>query len=563
MGQTNTRTAADWLAKVLADAGTTHVFFVDAILRKMLVKLAGVGVQQVLAHTEQAAAYMADGYARVKRSPGVCLAQSVGAANLASSLQDAWLAQSPVLALTGRKVTAAQHRNAYQEIDHDPLFAPVTKFSAHVDAAEHLPRLLQQAWRSAVTGTPRPVHLDLAGLQAEFVQDGLVPSDERIDPALVRSPPHRPVPTGPEIGKAVDAIRSAKRIAILAGTGAMWSSAGAEIEKLAGILKAPVATSHGGRGIIATKHPLSIGVMGHYSPPPTNEIVYQADLIIMIGFQAGDLSTDFWRVPAAETQIVQIDIDPLEIGRSYSNTIGIMGDPKATVALLLEKLSSGLLRDGAYAEEAAQRFAAWQASMRALRASNERPIRVERLCAEIERAMPANAILVSDTGNSAIWTSQMIDIGSGQTYLRAAGSLGWALPAAIGAKCAAPDRPVICFAGDGAVFYHIAELETAKRRNLPLVLVINNNSGLGQCWPGVSKLQSGNTFKVSDLITFADSDFSKVATGLGVKSIRVQDPERIAPALAEALAADEPVVIDVVTSFEGQPPAAWSPPAKE
>ncbi|MGE8944078.1 thiamine pyrophosphate-binding protein [Leptospira interrogans] len=561
MVQSNTKTAADWLAKVLADAGTTHVFFVDAILRKMLVKLAGVGVQQVLAHTEQAAAYMADGYARVKRSPGVCLAQSVGAANQASSLQDAWLAQSPVLALSGRKVTAAQHRNAYQEIYHDPLFAPVTKFSAHVDAADHLPRLLQQAWRSAVTGTPRPVHLDLAGLQAEFVQDGLVPSNERIDPALVQCPPYRPIPTGPEIGKAIDAIRSAKRIAILAGTGAMWSSAGDEVLELAEILKAPVTTSHGGRGIIPTKHPLSIGVMGHYAPPPTNEIVYQADLVLMIGFQAGDLSTDFWRVPASETQVVQIDIDPLEIGRSYSNTIGLAGDPKATVALLLEKLS-GLSRDGSYAEDATRKFAAWQESMHALRSSNERPIRVERLCAEIERAMPSDAILVADTGNSAVWTSQLIDIGPKQTYLRAAGSLGWALPAAIGAKCAAPDRPVICFAGDGAIYYHIAELETAKRRNIPFVLVANNNSGLGQCWPGVSKLQSKDTCKVGDIITFTETDFSAVARGFGVKAIRVEDPDRIGSALAEALAAGEPVVVDVVTSFEGQPPLAWSPPAK-
>lgn len=554
-------TAAEWLARALAAAGTSHVFFVDAIFRKVLIKLEKLGIQQVLTHTEQSAAYMADGYARIKRSPGVCFAQSVGAANLASSLQDAWLGQVPVLAITGRKRTAVQNRNAYQEIPHAPLFAPVTKFSAQVDASDHLQHNVQQAWRAAVTGTPRPVHIDVAGLQGEFVQDGPATPGLDLDPKLFRSPPYRPVPSAGEITEAVDAIRSAKRIAILAGSGATWSDAGPEVLALAQLLKAPVGTSHGGRGIIPTRHPLSIGVMGHYAAPPTNKIVHNADLVLLIGFQAGDLSTDYWRTPAIGTKIIQCDIDPLEIGRNYPNTIGLCGDPKATLSQLIGQLTN-VNADGTYATEAEREVNAWRESLQPLLTSDERPIRVERLCAEIERALPANAILVADTGNSAVWTSQMIEIGEGQTYLRAAGSLGWALPAAIGAKCAAPDRPVVCFAGDGALYYHVAELETAKRRNIPLVLVVNNNSGLGQCWPGISTLQSADSCRdVSDLITFEHTDFATVARGLGVKAVRIEDPNHLAAALAEAFAANEPYVIDVVTSFEGQPPVAWSPPA--
>src|SRR5947208_7537708 len=147
---------AEWLARALAGTGMSHVFFVESVMRRTLLQLSDLGVKPVLAHSEKAAAYMADGYARVAGRPGVCMAQSVGAANLASGLQDAYLGRSPVIAMTGHKQPSMQHRNAYQEIPHLPLFSAVTKFSARVDAALDLPRLMRQAWREAMTGTPRP-----------------------------------------------------------------------------------------------------------------------------------------------------------------------------------------------------------------------------------------------------------------------------------------------------------------------------------------------------------------------------------------------------------------------
>ena len=146
-------TGAEWLARTLHGNGVSHVFWVDAVLRRTLIELGVLGVERVLAHTEKAAAYMADGYARIAGRPGMCFAQSVGAANLAAGLQDAYLGRSPVIALTGRKAPAHQHRNAYQEIAHAPLFSAVTKFAAEVDQASDLPRLFAQAWRSTLTGT--------------------------------------------------------------------------------------------------------------------------------------------------------------------------------------------------------------------------------------------------------------------------------------------------------------------------------------------------------------------------------------------------------------------------
>ena len=164
------------------------------MLRRTLIELGALGVRRVLGHSEKAVAYMADGYARIAGRPGVCFAQSVGAANLASGLQDAYLGRVPVIAMTGHKPPSMQHRNAYQEIPHAPLFAPVTKFSARVDQASDLPRLMRLAWREAMTGTPRPAHLDLNGLQAEVIENGQVSEIPAAEPVFQMTlPPHRPL----------------------------------------------------------------------------------------------------------------------------------------------------------------------------------------------------------------------------------------------------------------------------------------------------------------------------------------------------------------------------------
>src|SRR5215469_2889443 len=327
---------AEWLAQALAGTGMTHVFFVESVLRRTLLALGDLGVTPVLAHSEKAAAYMADGYARIRRRPGVCMAQSVGAANLASGLQDAWLGRTPVIALTGRKEPSFQHRNAYQEIAHAPLFAAVTKFSTPVDTTAELPRLLRHAWRAALAETPRPTHLDFCGLQGDVIELGQTTEPPVIDPETRRIPAHRPVGDAADIERAAAALTAARRVAIVAGDGAAASQAGPEVLALAEALQAPVATTLGARGIIPTWHRLSAGVAGSYSAPPANRVVHSAELVLFIGCDTGDQVTLNWTIPAYSTSIVQIEADPLEIGRSYPDTTGIAGDPKANLARLVE-----------------------------------------------------------------------------------------------------------------------------------------------------------------------------------------------------------------------------------
>ena len=551
-------TGAEFLARSLAANGTTHVFFIDAVLRRTLIELGTLGVQRVLGHSEKGVAYMADGYARIAARPGVCFAQSVGAFNLAAGLQDAYLGRVPVIAMTGRKQPGMQHRNAYQELPHTPMFAPTTKFSAFVENAADLPRLMRQAWRESVTGIPRPAHLDLNGLQAEVIETTLVHEAPVAEPVFQMSvPPYRPVAADDEVDRIARILLAARKVVIVAGEGAMASGAGAELLAVAEALAAPVATSLGARGIIPTLHRLSIGCAGNYAAPPANQIVHEAELVFFVGCETGDQVTHTWRIPAIDTRCVQIDLDPTEIGRSYPNTTGAMGDPKATLAKLLVALGKPA-RDTGFADRAAGIMAAWRESRLPLLHSDAVPIYPDRLCAEITRALPHDGILVADTGYSSIWTSSLVELnGAGQTYLRAAGSLGWSFPAALGAKCAAPHRKVVCWSGDGAIYYHLTELETAKRRGIAITLIINNNSGFGQGWPNIQRQQGNKPGDVRDLVRFGPTNFADVARMFGLRGIRVEDPSQLAPALREAMASDETVIVDVATDIDCRAPEPW------
>jgi len=402
------------------------------------------------------------------------------------------------------------------------------------------------------------VHLDLLGLQAEGIEVPEIAADASVEPRHGAVPSYRAPPDPADLAAAASVLASARRLAIVAGAGAMLSCAGEALLRLARRLAAPVATSLGARGIIDTRDPLSVGTVGGYGAPPANEIVHAADCVLVVGSHLGDQPTLDWRVPAPGTRIVQIDADPAEIGRNYPNTLPLPADPRAAVEALAEMIV-GTPPDDAFARWAAGRVATWRDAMAPHFTSGAVPIRPDRLCAEITAVLPRDAILVADTGYSGIWTATCVELAPPQTYLRAAGSLGWSFPAAIGAKCACPDRPVLCFCGDGAIHYHLAELETARRLGLPLVLVINNNAGFGQGLPNVRRLQGNRPGNAEEIIRFGPTDFARVAEAFGVRGIRVDEPAAIAPALRDALSHPGPVVVDVATDIETRAPEPWIP----
>jgi acetolactate synthase-1/2/3 large subunit len=548
---------ARFIAETFKGYGVTHVFFVEAILRKGLVEMETLGINRVLTHSEKAAAYMADGYARVSHRPGICMAQSVGGANLASGLQDPYLGLSPVIAITGRKPPIAQHRNAYQEINHNAMFGPVTKYNVIVETIEQLPYLLRQAFREATSGAPGPVHLDLQGLQGELTALAEGDFEVIVEDGFTHYPSMRPEPDMACVREAARVIGDAEKPVIVAGGGATASSAGLEIVELAEMLSIPVATSLNGKGIITETHPLSLGIVGNYSRWCANKAVSEADLVIFIGSHTGDQVTDSWTVPKPGTPVIQIDIDPLELGRNYPNRIGLMADAKVAVRRLIECIDRRNTKNQ-WAQRAQQWVRKWQDEIKPLRDSNSFPILPERLCKEMTEFLPMDAILVSDTGYASLWAGTMVYLTNPkQLSIRSAGSLGWAFPAALGAKCAEPKKPVVCFTGDGGFWYHLSELETASRWGIKTVTVINNNSCFRQSKQGVHQAYGDDSGRKQDMYKFQYTNFSKIAEEMGCFGIRVEDPEDLSGALKKALLADVPAVVDVVTDPEHDAP--WPP----
>lgn len=551
-------TGARFLAEALRGQGVDHVFFVDAILRRALIEFEALGIVRVMAHAEKAAAYMADGYARASGRPGICMAQSVGAANLGAGLQDAFLGRSPVIALTGRKTPVFQHRNAYQEIEHGPPFAATTKFAARIDEPAQLGSLLAQAFREATTGSPRPVHLDLAGLQGEAIETATFDAAPVAEPRFAAAPAFRPLPDPAALAEAAAAIDRAERPLIVCGWGAVQAGAHDAVRTLAEALDAPVATSLGGRSILQSAHRLALGVIGTYSAPFANRVAHQADLVIYLGSGVGDQVTLDWTLHPAGTLAIQADIDPAELGRNLPGALTLLADPGLAAAALAAAVRPRAAT--AWARHAAAAQAAWRDEIAPLLASDDAPIRPERLCAELARALPEDAILVSDTGYSAVWSGTLIDLPSPrQTYLRAAGSLGWSFPAAIGAKCAAPDRPVVVFCGDGGFQYHLAEIETAVRKKIAVTVVINDNASFAQGRAAIRRLYGNRPGDPDDINAFARVDFAAVARAYGAEGIRVERPQDIAPALRAAIGAARVTVVDVVTDPAPRAPEAWRP----
>ena len=554
-------TGAKFMAQALKEYGVTHVFVAPAVVREALAELSQLGVQSIVTHGEKSAAYMADGYARAANRPGICFAQSVGAANLAAGLQDPYLGLSPVIAMTGRKPPMDQQRNAYQEIEHSKPFASVTKFSAYVEQVEQLPYLLRQAFREATTGASKPVHLDLQGMSGNVIMQSEGDLEFVLENTFTSRPAFRPEPSDSAIREAAQVISRSQKPVIVAGGGVTSSRAQQEVVELAEMLNIPVATSLNAKGTITDNHRLSVGVVGSYSRWCANRVVAEADLVIYIGSHTGSQVTNEWKVPAQGTPVIQIDIEPAELGRSYPNEVSLQGDAKATVQKLIESLEPTSNRTE-WTSRAAELVTQWREEVLPRATSNAVPIIPERLCNELTQALPPNSILVSDTGHAGIWTGSMVDLNNtGQDYIRCAGSLGWGLSGAIGVKCALPNRPVICFSGDGGFMYHIAELETAVRYNIPVVSVVNNNHGLLQDKRGDDRAyQAVPGSHSSDLWEFNDVDMSKVAEAMGAFGIRVDQPQDIQNAIEEALASGRPAVVDVVTDpLDSEAPIPWSP----
>src|SRR5215472_1148584 len=550
---------AECMADMLKGYGVTHVFHVPAVLRRSFVEMERrTDIKRLHVHGEKSAAYMADGYARASGKPGVCMAQVIGALNLAAGLRDAWLAHAPVIAMTGGREPRTKFRKVYQEVDDMPAFEPVTKFNATVDDVARFPDMVRQAFRVAVSGTPGPVHLQFRGNEGQIDAEA-AEMEPLSEPQFSRVPPFRPEPDQASVLEALRVLQAAERPVIVAGGGVRASNAQADVVALAEVLQIPVATSLNGKDTIPGTHPLSVGVVGSYSRESANRVVNRADLVCFIGSESGGMTTHFWAVPPIGTPAIQIDINPEALGRNYPLRAAVNGDAKATLSRMLAAADrASAAKRKVWIEETQKICEEWREKYRSLLASDAVPIRPERLCSDLSQHVPDNAIVVVDTGHAGMWMGGMYDLTSPrQSYMRSAGHLGWAFPAGLGAKCACPERPVLVFTGDAGFWYHIGEIETAARWNINSVTVVNNNSGGNQSKRGFDRAYGGTqTEQARELWTYTKVNFARIAEDMGAIGMRVEKPGELGPAIDKAFAAQRPVVIDVVTDIDALAPVA-------
>lgn len=550
-------TGGRYLAKFFEAAGVKAVFFVPTILSRPLAEMDDMPIKRVLCHAEKGAAYMADGYARASGRPGICGSQAVGAANLAAGLRDALLGNSPVIAFSGGRMSSQKHKGAYQENDDLPIFEKLTKANFQVDEVDRLPDMLRQAFREATSGNPGPVNLQLFGNHGQL-EDHIGDLDVRVEENFTQVPAFRPSPDRESVKEAARHIMKAKRPIIVAGGGTRLSGAGPEVIELAEKLSIPIATSLASYALVPEDHPLNIGVPGTYSRECTNRALMLADLVIYVGSKTGGQVTHFWQVPAPGTPVIQIGINPSDLGRNYPNPASLAGDAKASLNMLIEEVErSG--DNAAWVDEVQKLVKTWRDSISELRNSDARPVRPERLMKEVGDAIPDDALVVVDTGHTAMWAVQQLWMNSKKwDFIRCAGSLGWGFPAAIGAKCGVPERPVICLTGDGGLWYHIQEFETAVRCNIPMVTVVNNNNALNQEYNIFKAAYDGKpSKKSSEMWHFNEVSFAKMAECMGGLGIRVEDPAEIGPAIKKALASGRPAIVEVVGDIEALAPTAW------
>jgi len=553
-------TVADAISRTLKAYGTEYLFCLTGGDHALWIALDDAGIEVVLCRSEHAAVYAADGYARQSGRPGFVYGQyGPGVANVVAGLADAWWASSPVISLTTSMRTTSLGRHEYQDLDQVPMHGPVTAWAKTVIRPDQAVPFLRTAIRVATSTPAKPVHLEIpSDLLAEELAD---PGDLYAEGGAGRVPSRRAAADPNAVRQVVNALATATRPLVLAGAGVVQSEAWSELAELAELCDIPVVTSMGGKGAIDETHPRSVGLIGRYSRKVANDVASEADLVLAIGTRLGGMVTDSWRVPAPTARIVHIDADATVLGTTYREELGVVGDAKLALRAICDEVRRRPTRSTFpdWAEEVTGRVEAWRRQAAELGAgSRHGAIHPAAVIAALRTQMAPTDVLVADTGYMGAWTGALYPVTApGHHFLRAAGSLGWALPAAIGAAVAAPDHRVACVIGDGGVGYHLFELETALRCGVDLTVVVMNNCSLAFEVHG-QRLQWDNRVlpKVDD---FLDVDYATVARAIGAEGVRVDDPEELTPAIRAALTCGRPALVDVridadaiapVTNFE-------------
>ncbi|MBO8140782.1 MAG: thiamine pyrophosphate-binding protein [Firmicutes bacterium] len=554
----------DVIVELLKALDVRHIFGVpgeqtlplyDAVARRE-------AIQHIVMRDERNLPYAALAYSRLSGKIGVLDATvGPGAALLTLGLLEALHSTTPLLAIISDLQTDVHPMTymgaASQGTDQPLLLRPAVKWVGKALARDHVPILVRQAMLHAASGRPGPSAVIVP--RDVFFADWPDPAQAHelargVQPHHGRYPRQRSIPHPDAVEAALRLLNESSRPLIVAGGGVLHSQATAALLTFAERFGIPVATTLTGKGAIAETHPLALGVLGGMGTTAAEQAARAADLLFFIGFRSAQNSTLFWTLPLPGQRVVHLDIDPEQPGRFATCDVELVGDARATLEVLLERSQQQERATGreAWNQQVAEYKRAWEKELAAETRSDARPLAPQRVVAEIGRVSTPGDVLVGDASFSSGWAAvyyQLKEAGRQVLLPRGMAGLGFGLPAAIGAKVAAPERQVFLLAGDGGFAYSLSELLTLKTYGIKVIAVILNNRSWGWMeW--VAKLNFDQEY-----FALPDVPFARIAQAAGLRGVRVQDAGSLADALSEAVRADESTVIDVES-------AVWEAPIR-
>ena len=552
-------TAAQAIAAALQRHGVEMIFG-QSLPSAVILAAEAIGIRQISYRQENMGGAMADGFARVSGRVSVVAAQNGPAATLlVPPLAEALKASIPIVALVQDVERDQVDRNAFQELDHLALFASCAKWVKRLGSADRVDDYIDAAFVAAASGRPGPAVLMLP---ADVLREPAMPPKRRRTSNLGAWPLDKSRPGEAAIHQAAVKLAQARNPVVVAGGGALSRGAPAALAALQELASLPVFTTNMGKGAVDEWHPLSLGVLGSLLGPTalgrqTRALMDDADVILQVGTRNNQNGTDSWRLIAPHAELIQIDIDPQEIGRNYE-AMRLVGDAAETLTGLAAAMQSLDLsirtgRRAALQSWIAEAWARFEDARRPLVEHNSDAIRPERVMAELQRIMTAETIVAADASYSSMWVvGQLRGLAAGMRFItpRGLAGLGWGLPLAIGAKLARPTAPVVALVGDGGFAHSWAELETMVRMDIPLTVIVLNNGILG--FQRDAETVKFGTF--TSACHFAPVDHSAIAKACGCEAIRVDNPGDLGAALQQSFTSSRPWLVEVITDANAHPP---------
>ena len=496
-------------------------------------------IRHILVRHEQSAAHMADGYGRVSRKPGVCFATSgPGATNLVTGIATAQADSAPMIAVTGQVPVHMIGKDAFQESDIIGMANPCVKYSFQPRSSEEIPEVVRKGFYIAATGRPGPVLIDIP----KDVQQNDAPMNFP-DEFKIRGYHPWTDPDITQIEKAIDMLLAAEKPIILSGGGVTISSAFAELQSIAELLMIPVVTTFKGKGSFPENHPLSLGPIGMHGHAEANKVMTEADCVLAIGTRFSDRSVGTFEDFEKRLKIIHMDVDPAEIGKNQTTSIAVVGDVQATLRIMVKLLIQKSIKktEGTtWLKHVKETKEYWRENLKLPKGE----MTAAKILRKLREVLPKESITTTEVGQHQMWASLFFDVIQPGTFFSSTGlgTMGWGFPAAIGAKVARPDVPVVDIAGEGSFNMTENSLATSVLDNIPVIVFLVNNFSLGM----VAQWQ--RTFYNRRMIGIDLKncpDYVKLAESYGAQGIRAQSLDELEHAIKAGLKSDVTTVIDI------------------